>query len=136
MEAGIEAGHLRQLRPFAQQDIDGLQREWLVQWRERDVFLQIGEYLEVHANWLEIFTAAVDDPMSDRTDPAAVESLTDSIADEAQCGAIWTCRIQFDRERRNPGLSEIRIGAADSLHLPFHNAWRGSGVAEGRTRQT
>jgi hypothetical protein len=34
VETGIEAGDLRQLRLFAQQDLDGFQRERLVQWRQ------------------------------------------------------------------------------------------------------
>ena len=70
--------------------------------------------------------------MSDRTYPAAVEPLTDAIADDAQRGTIGMCRVQFDRERRNPGLFEIRIGAADSQHfaIPQRLArqWRGRRV--------
>jgi len=70
--------------------------------------------------------------MGDRTDPAAVEPLADTIADEAQCGAIRMCRFQFDRERRNPRLSEIRVGATDSLHLAIPQClarqWRGRGI--------
>jgi hypothetical protein len=74
----------------------------------------------------------VDDPMGDRTDPATVEPLTDTITDEAQRGRIGMCRVQFDRERRNPGLSEIRIGTADPLHLAIPQClarqWRGRGI--------
>ena len=70
------------------------------------------------------FGAATGDPDGD--------VVGQQLADDAQRGTIGMCRVQFDRERRNPGLFEIRIGAADSQHfaIPQRLArqWRGRRV--------
>ena len=132
VEGRVEAGHLWQIWLLPQQDLHGFEREWLVQRGQRNVALEVGQDIRVHAHGHEVFTAAVDDTVGDRTYVAAVEPPADTIADEAQCGAIRMCRVQFDRERRNSGLSEIRVGAADSLHLAIPQCltrqWRGRGI--------
>ena len=117
VEAGVEAGDLGDVRALAQQDLDGLQRERLVQRRQRDVALEVGQHLGIDAHRVEVLATAVDHAVRDRGHAAPVEPGQDALPDQRQRVAVGVVRAQFDRERRHVGLAEIRRRPADALHL-------------------
>ena len=135
VEAGIEAGHLGDVRALAQEDLDRLQREGLVQRCQRDVALEVGQHTGIHPHRCEVLAAAVDHAMGDGGDRAAVEAGDDAFADQLQGGAIRGCGVQLDRERHHSGLAEVRLRSTDALHLavPLRLARRriGIGVVHG-----
>ena len=61
VERGVEARDLRQVRRLGEQDLDRLQRERLVQRRQRDVALQVRQHRMVHADRRRVLAAAVHD---------------------------------------------------------------------------
>ena len=117
MEAGVETGHLRQLGRLAQQDLDRLQRERLVQRRQRHVARQVGQHAGIDPRGLEVAAAAVHHAMRDRGEASAVQSRAHALQDQRQRRAVGVCLVERNRERRNAAFAEVGRRPADALHL-------------------
>ena len=66
MERGVEAGNLRQMRKTRENGADRREIVRLVQRRERDIALKIGEHLVVDQNRTVVIGAAMHDAVTDR----------------------------------------------------------------------
>src|SRR5690606_30916515 len=94
-----------------------LEREGLVQRRQRNEAAQVLEYAVVHAHRFEVLAATVHHPVRDGADATPGEAFEDAVADQGQRAAIGRVGVEPDRERRDPALAEVGRGATDALHL-------------------
>ncbi len=117
VKGGVEAGDLGQAGPFAQQDVDGLQGEGLVQRRQGDVAAQVLQDAGVDAHRCEILAAAVDDAVDDGDQASVAQPGVHAPQDQVQGAAVGVLRVEPDGERRDAGLAEVRPFAADALDL-------------------
>ena len=117
VEAGVEAGHLQQARVLVQQDVDGFQREGLVERCQRDIAAQVFEHAGVHAHRFEVPVAAVHHAVRDQAHAMSVQAGEDAFADQRQRVAVRARGIERDRERRDAAFAEVGLRAADALHL-------------------
>ncbi len=134
VECRVEAGDLGQAGAPAQQDVDGLEREGLVQWRERDVAAQVLQHVGVDAHRLEIPAAAVHHAVGDGHQPAVAQAGLHAPQDQVQGAAVGMGLVELDREGRHVGLAEIRPLAADALDLAVPGGAPGRG-GRGRVEQ-
>ena len=120
VEGGVEAGHLHQFGPLAQQDVHGLQRKGLVQWRQRDEGLEVGQHAGIDAHGLEVAAAAVHHAVGDGGHAGAVQlrqARGDALADQLQRGAVGVGCVQGDGKGRHAALAEVGRGPAYALDL-------------------
>ena len=66
VKRGIETGDLRQFREARQNRADRREIVGLMQRRQRNIALKLGQHSAVDADWLVVIRAAVDDTMTDR----------------------------------------------------------------------
>jgi hypothetical protein len=113
----VEARDLRQVGHVGEQDLDRLQRERLVQRRQRDVALQIREDIVVDADGCGVLVAAVHDPMHDCHRRSSAGLRDDGCAHVPQRGVVGLLDIECERCRWRSRLHELRAIAADAFDL-------------------
>jgi hypothetical protein len=75
MKCGIETDRLGHSWRCRQDGADRRQVVWLVEWRQRDQLRQIIEQRASNPDWRGIIPAAVDNPVTNATDPALHQLL-------------------------------------------------------------
>jgi hypothetical protein len=116
------------LRLFAQQDLDGFQRERLVQRRQWNETLEIGKHRRIDAGWLEVLAATVDDAVGDGDDLPAVQAGEDAFTDQRQRRAIGMRAIELNCEWHNAGFAEVGLRPTDALHLAIPHGFARQGI--------
>src|SRR5476649_2310246 len=102
---------------LAQQQLDGLQRERLVQRRQRNVVAQVGQHGGVDAHRREVFAAAVDHAVRDGGQAASVEPAQHLGADVRQRRVVGLLRVERQRGGRFGRGAVAGFGGADAVDL-------------------
>ena len=117
VEGRVKTGHLGQAGRGGQQRLDGFQRERLVQGRQRDVGLEVGQHGGVHAHRVEVFGAAMHHAVRHGGDAVAAQAGQNARADVLQRGMVGLGAVQRHRAGHHAGFAKGGGGAGDALDL-------------------
>ena len=137
VEGGVETGHLRQVGHAVHQCGNGFQRVGLMQRGQRDVALQVGQHLGIHAHRMGILGAAMHDTVCHTDEPTLTHTLADPRTDVVDRGDIRTAAVIFGTQRAAGGIGVLvgDIGAANVHRLAAPHRALGqrmfSGIVQG-----
>ena len=122
MERGIETGDLRQFREARQNRADRREIVGLMQRRQRNIALKLGQHGAVDEDRLVVIRAAMNDAMTDR-EKIELLRFTQPVANGLDCGGhVWN-RFDFEIAIDQRGSVGV-VGAKprpcpDAIHLPL-----------------